>query len=225
MAHVAATLGTTTARARRLAHTALPAGFVRSARGAARVVVVEGPTDVAVLAVLLPRVEVLAAGGKNVLPLAAAVALALGARAHVVLDADSGGWRRATNPGLARVNHRRATARVTAALGDVPHTLLPDDLEAELTGWPSFLAELSRGGSSLRAKDPAAYAAAAGRAGLDDLPDALRALVAAVAATFGGAAPPAPDRGPGPTARLTRADPPAGPRGPSPGPADGAPRR
>jgi len=184
VAQVAATLGTTTSRARRLAHTALPAGFVRAAQDADRVVVVEGPTDVAVLAVLLPRVRVLAAGGKNVLPLAAAVALALGAGVHVVADADSGGWRRAANPSLARANHRRATARVLAALGGVPHTLLPDDLEAELAGWPSFLAGLAGRGATLLDKDPAAYAAAAAGAGRHDLPPVLRGLVTAVGTTF-----------------------------------------
>jgi hypothetical protein len=177
VAHVAATLGTSTARARRLAHTALPAGFVRSVRGAAAVVLVEGPTDVAVLQVLLPGVPVVAAGGKNVLPLAAAVASALGAAAHVVLDADSGGWRRAGNPGLARVNHRRATERVLTALGAVPRTVLPDDLEAELAGWPSFLEALRNSGSTLLEKDPRAYAQAAARAGRTDLPDALHRLV------------------------------------------------
>lgn len=196
MAHVAAFLGTTTARARRLAHTALPAGFVRSVQGAGAVVVVEGATDVAVLGVLLSRlatgtrppqagvvggVVVVAAGGKNVLPLAAAVCLALGARVHVVLDADAGGWRRAGNPGLARVNHRRATARVLGALGDVPRSVLPDDLEAELAGWPSFLRELTLAGSVLTEKDPAAYAVAAARADLADLPDALRDLTTAAA--------------------------------------------
>ncbi len=210
MARVASSLGTSTARARGLARTALPPGFARSAAAAAArgeaVLLVEGATDAAVLGALLrgPGAPlVLAAGGKHVLPLAAAVAGALGARWHVLLDGDGEGWRRAANRSRARAVHRRGTERVLAALGAQRCTVLADALEAELARWPSFLRALHGLGGALSgpgAKDPARYAAAAAGAAADDAPAALLAL-----------------RG-----RLSG---PGGPPDPSPGPAGAAPRR
>ena len=175
LARVAAALSTSTNRARRLAHTALPAGFVRAVAGVPRVLLVEGPTDVAVLTALLD-VPVLAVGGKHVLPLAVAVARAVGCEPGVVLDADS-------------THHRahRASARLLDELRGTLVHLLPDDLEATLLQWPSFLDALSRTGSGLDAKDPRAYAAASRAAGRGDLPPDLAALLAVF-----GPAPPLP---------------------------------
>ncbi len=194
MAQVAAFLGTSTARARRLARTALPPGFVRSAAAAAThgcpVLVVEGATDAAVLAPLLGAAAaepsrgtatpvVLAAGGKHVLPLAAAVVQALGADWHVLVDGDADGWRRAANRSRARAVHRRSTAGVVRLLPPQRCTVLPDALEAELARWPSFVAALQRHGGELTgpaAKDPARYAAAAAEARTADAPERLLAL-------------------------------------------------
>ncbi|NAZ87726.1 hypothetical protein [Kineococcus indalonis] len=185
VALVAASLGTSTARARRLARTALPPGSVRSARAAAArgrpVLLVEGATDAAVLTVLLggDGPLVVAAGGKHVLPLAAAVAGAVGADWHVLVDGDGDGWQRAANRSRARATHARSTRRVLDALPPQRCTVLPDALEAELAGWPSFVAALRRLGGELSgpaAKDPARYAAAAAAAGTADAPERLVAL-------------------------------------------------
>ncbi|MGI4896568.1 MAG: TOPRIM nucleotidyl transferase/hydrolase domain-containing protein [Janthinobacterium lividum] len=179
MALVATTLATSTSRARRLAHTALPAGFVSSAATSARVLLVEGATDRVVLAALLieyPDVAVLEVGGKHLLPLGAAVARAVGARVHVLLDGDGDGWRRQANSARARSTHRRSTSAVLSQLGATPSTVLPDDLETELAQWPSFVQALTHGGGRLRRKDPLAYADAVARAGCADLPPGLAAL-------------------------------------------------
>ena len=161
VAQVAASLGISTNRARRLAHTALPAGFVRSVSGAPRALLVEGPTDVAVFSALLD-VPVVAVGGKHVLPLAVAVARALGCEPRTVLDADA--------------HHHRAhrgSERLLDQLAGTPVHVLPVDLETALSQWPSFLDALHRNGSDLSRKDPVAYAAAARTAVRDDLPAAL----------------------------------------------------
>ncbi|WP_432505438.1 hypothetical protein [Kineococcus arenarius] len=183
VAQVAAFLGTSTARARGLARTALPPGFVRAVRGAAghgpAVLLVEGATDAAVLTALLDGPVVLAVGGKHLLPAAGAVAEALGARWHALVDGDADGWRRAANRTRTRAVHRRSTAAVVRLLPPPRCTVLPDDLEAELARWPSFVAALHRHGGRLSgpgAKDPARYAAAAAEARADDAPERLLAL-------------------------------------------------
>ncbi|MCI2238501.1 hypothetical protein MO973_17290 [Paenibacillus sp. TRM 82003] len=186
VALVAAALGTSTARARRLARTALPPGFARSAREAAvrgrAVLLVEGATDAAVLGPLLHGPSgpvVLAVGGKHLLPLAGAVAQALGASWHAVVDGDADGWRRARNRSRARTTHHRATAQVLRLLPPQRVTVLPDALEAELALWPSFVAALRAHGGDLTgpgAKDPARYAAAAAAATAADAPALLLAL-------------------------------------------------
>ena len=181
VAFVAASLRTSTARARRLAHTALPAGFARSVAGAAQVLLVEGATDAAVFGVLLEGsgVRVVAAGGKHVLPLAAALCRAHGAAVHVVLDGDGGAWRRSRTPARARATARRATAQVLADLAPAPVTTLPDDLEAELAQWPSFTVPAT--------KDPAAYEAATRAAARDELPAVLRSVLLDVSGAGPGA--------------------------------------
>ncbi|GAA0293651.1 hypothetical protein GCM10009528_08170 [Kineococcus aurantiacus] len=168
MAHVAACLGTSTNRARRLAHTALPAGFARAVT-VPRVVLVEGATDAAVLGALL-AVPVVAVGGKHVFPLAVAVARAHGADVDVVLDSDAGDHR---------AHH--GSRRVQAALAAAPVRLhvLPGDLEVSLAGWASFLHALHRDGGALD-KDPARYAAAARAASRADLPPTLSCLITEV---------------------------------------------
>ncbi len=150
VARVATTLGTSTNRARRLVRTALPAGFVLQVAGQPRAVLVEGATDVAVLAALLRTgPPVVAAGGKHALPLAAAVARALGAAVDVVLDADDGPH--------AGHRAREDSRRVRAELVDVPVHVLPGDLETCLAQWPAFLSALPEG----LTKDAAAYGRAA----------------------------------------------------------------
>jgi hypothetical protein len=183
VARVATSLSISTNRARRLAHTALPAGFVRAVAATPRALLVEGPTDVAVLSALLDA-PVLGVGGKHVLPLAVAVARALGCAPQVVLDADSGHHRA----------HRGSERLLEQLRGTVVH-LLPVDLETVLADWPSFLEALSRNGSSLDAKDAPAYAAAARAARRDDLPPELTRLLGA----FTPAAAP-PDPSPAPAA-------------------------
>ncbi|WP_432543127.1 OLD family protein [Kineococcus sp. SYSU DK002] len=196
MARVAASLGISTNRARRLAHTALPAGFASALTGP-RVVLVEGATDAAVFGALLDT-PVLAVGGKHVLPLAVAVARAHGVDvAAVVLDGDD--------------EHHRAhhgTRRVRDALTGVPVHVLAGDLEAALAGWAGFTEALRRTGSTPGDKDPAAYATAARSA-----PPPRDGDLAAVV-----------DRITGEVARQARADltgPATGPPDPSPGPAAG----
>ncbi|PRY15356.1 hypothetical protein [Kineococcus rhizosphaerae] len=181
VAHVAALLAISTNRARRLAHTALPAGFVLRV-GVPHVVLVEGATDVAVFSAVLAT-PVVAVGGKHLLPLAVAVARARGATVEVVLDGDEHDHRA-----------EHGTRRVLAALdelagrdGRVRVHVLPGDLEHCLASWPSFLDALHRDGSGLDRKDPAAYARAATRAGRDDLPAVLTLATS----------PPAPWPGPG----------------------------
>ncbi|WP_432548922.1 hypothetical protein [Kineococcus auxinigenes] len=183
VAQVAAFLGTSTARARGLARTALPPGFVRAVRGASAhgraVLLVEGATDAAVLTPLLRGPVVLAVGGKHLLPVAGAVAEALGADWHALVDGDADGWRRAANRARARAVHRRSTAAVLRLLPPQRCTVLPDALEAELARWPSFVAALHRHGGQLSgpdAKDPARYAAAAAEARAADAPGRLLAL-------------------------------------------------
>jgi hypothetical protein len=144
-----------------MAHTALPAGFVRSVQGPPRALLVEGPTDVAVFSALVD-VPVLAVGGKNVLPLAVAVARAHGCEPQVVLDADVHHYRA-----------RRGSERLLDQLAGTVVHVLPVDLEAALREWPSFLEALPRNGSGLSAKDPAAYAVAVAAARRDDVPAAL----------------------------------------------------
>ena len=171
VARVAASLSISTNRARRLAHTALPAGFARSVASAPRALLVEGPTDVAVFSALLDP-PVVAAGGKHVLPLAVAVARALGCVPGVVLDADTHHHRA----------HRGSERLLDQLRGTVVH-VLPVDLETALGGWPSFLRALSRTGSGLGAKDPRAYAAAARAARREDLPPDLAALLSVFASS------------------------------------------
>ncbi|WP_380170350.1 hypothetical protein ACFEMC_14880 [Kineococcus sp. DHX-1] len=166
VALVATTLGTSTNRARRLVRTALPAGFVLQVAGQSRVVLVEGATDVAVLTVLLAgAAPVVAAGGKHALPLAAAVARALGAVVDVVLDADDGP--------AAGHRAREDSRRVLAELGDVPVHVLPGDLETCLAQWPAFLRALPGG----LTKDAAAYGRAAQAARSSPPPVLARLLV------------------------------------------------
>ncbi|MEZ0166593.1 hypothetical protein AB2L27_17680 [Kineococcus sp. LSe6-4] len=167
VARVATTLETSTNRARRLVRTALPAGFVLQVSGRARVVLVEGPTDVAVLGVLLGgRVPVVAAGGKHLLPLAAALAGALGTAVDVVLDGDDG-------PGAGH-RARQDSLRVRAELTGVPVHVLPGDLETCLARWPAFVRALPRG----LTKDAGAYARAAAAALPEGAPPVLGPLVA-----------------------------------------------
>jgi hypothetical protein len=182
VAQVAASLSISTNRARRLAHTALPAGFARSVAGAPRVLLVEGSTDVAVFSALLD-LPVVAVGGKHVLPLAVALARALGCAPGVVLDADAGQHR-------AHRGSERLLDQLRGQLREPAVHVLPVDLETTLGGWPSFLDALLRAGSGLDAKDPRAYAAAARAARRDDLPPDLVALLS----VFGSS--PAPS-GPG----------------------------
>ncbi len=181
MAHVAASLGISTNRARRLAHTALPAGFVRSVTQAPRVLLVEGATDAAVFGALV-EVPVLAVGGKHVLPLAVAVARAHGAEVEVVLDGDDG---------LHRAHH--GSRRVLAELAGVPVHVLPGDLESVLAQWPSFTEALHRNGSTLEVKNPAAYATAARGASTADLPQLALCMITVIRR---GGGRPAPSPGP-----------------------------
>ncbi|MEZ0491031.1 hypothetical protein AB2L28_02120 [Kineococcus sp. TBRC 1896] len=166
---MATTLGTSTNRARRLVRTALPAGFVLQVSGQARVVLVEGVTDAAVLTALLQgHPPVVAVGGKHLLPLAAALAGALGAAVDVVLDGDDGP--------AAGHRAREDSRRVREALAGTPVHVLPGDLEACLARWPAFLAALPAG---LR-KDPVAYARAAATARGTAAPPELAALLTAL---------------------------------------------
>ncbi|WP_432513172.1 hypothetical protein [Kineococcus sp. SYSU DK001] len=187
VARVAASLGISTNRARRLAHTALPAGFA-SALTYPRVVLVEGATDVAVFGALLDA-PVLAVGGKHVFPLAVAVARALGVDVvAVVLDGDD--------------DHHRAhhgTRRVRDALTDVPVHVLAGDLEAALESWPGFTEALRRTGSVPGGKDPAAYAAAARSAPPPRSGD-LATLVDRIGRDLTGPAAGRPGPSPGPAA-------------------------
>lgn len=129
---------------------------------------------------------------------------ALGVPTYVTADADFlGAARRYSDDDPrkadAHASHRLSTENVTAwicgedgAVGSssftfgnptttTPYaTLWHDDLETELSNWPTFVAALDAEGGELRAKNLYAYRSAVIEAKLEDLPPTLRAAIEAI---------------------------------------------
>lgn len=130
---------------------------------------------------------------------------ALGIPTHVMADADNLGAARKhptdqVRQIAARTSHQRATEAIvewapagdgavgvgTFQFGD-PTTVTPfvtywhDDLENELSAWPSFMAALSSDGYQLRDKNLYAYRSAVDDADISDMPAQLRATIEMIA--------------------------------------------
>ncbi len=149
-------------------------------------------------------VAVLAVGGKSGLRIPREILECVGVPVYVVADADAlGAARTHPNDPITQANaaasHKASTNDLyqwlpagTLKLGSAPFnwgdqttvtsrwTLFHDDLEQELSGWASFVSELTGAGSTLRSKDVAAYRSAALSASTHDLPESLLALLEAV---------------------------------------------
>lgn len=193
--------------------TAAPETISRLLR-ARRALLVEGPTDHAVLETVLRRLgdtatEVIPAGSKVRLAALHGLSGAFGIAHHVLFDGDGG----PVAGGPARRHRvlrsrRGATACLLAALepsgsawrfGDPTRigerwSVLGVDLEDELAHWPSFLGALSAHGWQLRSKRPVQLGRAAAAAQLADLPSSFRGIREAVAALDPGG--PGPRRSP-----------------------------
>ena len=149
-------------------------------------------------------VTVLAMYGKDNFQVPTAILGGLAVPSYLVADGDALGGQR-KHPGDAKraseveASHKSATERLlewlptrAAVHGAIPATfggptlvtqgwtLLHDDLEHELSSWPSFLAELTKAGGELRDKNVATYRAAVYAASLEDLPVTFTALVGAI---------------------------------------------
>ncbi|MHA3723014.1 ATP-dependent nuclease [Leucobacter sp. HY1910] len=130
---------------------------------------------------------------------------ALGIPTHVMADADYLGAARKhpsnqARQDLARTSHQLATETIvgwapsengavgagTFQFGDQT-TVTPfvtywhDDLENELSEWPSFMAALRADGYQLRDKNLYAYRSAVDDADIDDMPEKLRATIEMIA--------------------------------------------
>lgn len=169
---------------------------------ARRALLVEGPTDRAVLQTVLRRLgdtatEVIPAGSKVRLATHHALSSAFGITHHVLFDGDGGPV--AGGPAQRhRVIRSRRSATDSLLVALEPSgcawsfggpTVIGErwsafgtDLEAELANWPSFLSALSAHGGQLRSKHGAQLQRAAAAARLADLPSSFRGLCDAVAA-------------------------------------------
>lgn len=181
--------------------TAAPETITRLLR-ARRALLVEGPTDRAVLETVLRRLddtatEVIPAGSKVRLAALHGLSSAFGIAHHVLFDGDGG----PVVGGPAR-RHRVVRSRRSATeslllvlepsggawrFGDPTligggWSVFAADLEDELAGWPSFLSALSRHGGQLRSKRREQLGRAAAAAQLADLPSSFRGICDAVAA-------------------------------------------
>ncbi len=171
------------------------------------VVFVEGDTDRVVIEAIGERtgisldalgVAVLAVGGKESLRIPREILECVGVPVYVVADADGLGATGGDQTGQDK-SRKKSTDDLhqwlptgTLRRGSDPFswgdqttvtsrwTLFHHDLEHELSGWPSFMEELTGAGSGLGSKDVAAFRSAALSASPDDLPASLRALVNAV---------------------------------------------
>jgi putative ATP-dependent endonuclease of OLD family len=150
-------------------------------------------------------ISVLDMSGKEGLRIPYAMFVELGIAAYVVADGDSLGAARkhpsdATKQAAAHASHKQATDKIvtwlptsTALHGTLPYafgsptivtggyTVWEDDIEEELSKWPSFIAALATNGSTPRSKDLLAYRTAVLDADVADLPAGLKACVEAIA--------------------------------------------
>lgn len=167
------------------------------------VVIVEGPTDKAVIESIVEKfglsldsfgVSVLAAEGKPGLFMPFTILNNLGIPLYVVFDGDN-------DPDEASKDaHRKQTNEILAWLPESEHvltggnpyafgdptiitenyTIWGDDLEAELALWPSYQKSSLRISPQGMSKDIIGYKAAIKGADLDDIPDGLKGLFAAI---------------------------------------------
>jgi hypothetical protein len=170
-------------------------------------VVIEGIADRMGAALDSAGIAVLSMGGKENMRVPYVILQKLKIPAYVVADCDVLGAVRKHAGDQAKIqsadeSHKKSTEGLLSWLptstrvstGTLPFTygdpsvvaqhftLFHDDLEEELSNWPSFLASLSTAGRELRDKDVAAYRTAAIDADLEDIPDIFRHLVGAVLA-------------------------------------------
>lgn len=155
---------------------------------------------------------IVSAGGKQSLPIAYALLTSLGVPSYPVLDGDYFGAMRRFKGDPEKVqeqenshkSHKKQTEDLlgqlptgaSAIVGSAPHmfgdptsvtdryTVWNDDIETELSSWPSFSTALTAAGGALRTKNFAAYKDAAMAADVDDIPTSLRTCVEAIAAAF-----------------------------------------
>ena len=134
----------------------------------------------------------------------ALLALELGIPTYVLIDGDALGAARSypndqAKQANARNSHEAATDRVcgwlpaaTAMVGALPYkfgdatvvtdrfAIWKDDIEEELSAWPSFMARLSDNGADLRSKNVLNNRSAALEADLSDMPSVLSDVLKSV---------------------------------------------
>lgn len=149
-------------------------------------------------------VSVLDMGGKEGVRIPYCMFNELGVPAYIIADGDALGAARkhsgdAMKQASAHASHRNATDNIiswlpssTAIKGTLPYsfedptvvaehfTIWEDDIEEELSKWPSFISALAANGGTLRSKDLLAYRAAVLDADIADLPDILKECVSAI---------------------------------------------
>jgi len=132
------------------------------------------------------------------------VSWSLGVPAYIIADGDALGAARkypanATRQASAHASHQSATNDITSWLpsssaleGVLPYsfedpttiarhfTIWEDDIEEELSKWPSFMSALATNGSTLRSKDLLVYRAAVLDVQVADLPNTLKTCVSAI---------------------------------------------
>ena len=151
-------------------------------------------------------VSVLEMSGKGGLAIPKAILEELNIPAYIVADADALGATRRYPSELvkqarAHASHKADTEKLltqlhpstTALEGTLPflfgdptvvcahYTLWEDDIEHELSKWPSFIATLEANGYALREKNVLAYRAAIMDADMQDMPSCLNKIVTSIA--------------------------------------------
>jgi putative ATP-dependent endonuclease of OLD family len=152
----------------------------------------------------LAGVSVLHVGGKNELRMACAILTALDVPVYVIADGDADRAAQKHEVGTTKYTTAHASnAEQTSALlawlppteakaGTLPYTfgdatvitakyaVWRDDLESELSLWPSFIRELKQAGGALRDKKVFTYRAATLSADSIDVPSNLRKTITAI---------------------------------------------
>jgi putative ATP-dependent endonuclease of the OLD family len=159
-------------------------------------------------------IAVLCLGGKEGLKTPRAILSSLGIPVYIVADADALKAARKHSQGSqqftdAEKGHRISTEELLswlppskAVVGSLPFafgdptvittrwTLWQDDLEAELSAWPSFCTEVEAAGSRLSSKSATVFRSSARAAQLNDLPDNLKKLIESIVSFAANAADP-----------------------------------
>ncbi len=148
-------------------------------------------------------ISVLDMGGKGNLNIPATMLKRLGIPVYIIGDGLGATRKHPTNPtaaASARASHKIATnallsnlpAATTAHFGSLPftfgdstvvcesYTIWEDDLEEELSKWPSFVTAQSANGHMPRSKDMLAYRADVIDSDIEELPECIKKLISAV---------------------------------------------